>query len=109
MERLRAEAHLGGTVRSDEGYSGEIGRDPSRISRQERPSADGRVCSDQEVGENGFARSASTPVVGVRVTGEQCRGERDLLDHSHRWECRSKRLDAFKARRDLRNNDRVED
>lgn len=81
----------------------------SRVPRQQWPAGYGGVRTDQEVGENGTARSACAAVVGVSVACEERRRGRDLLDDRHRWQRRAQCLDAREAWGDLGKDHSVED
>ncbi len=79
------------------------------IACEQRSVGHGGMRTDQEVRDDGLARSARAAVVGVGVTGEERRRCRDLLDDRHRGQRRVQFLDAWEPWRDLSEHDRVED
>jgi hypothetical protein len=78
-------------------------------SREEWAIGDGGMGSDQEVREDGLACASGAAVVGVSVAGEEGGGGRDLLDDRHRGEGGAKRFKAGESRRDLGQDDGVDD
>jgi hypothetical protein len=86
-----------------------VGGDAARIACEQRPVGHGGMRADQEVWEDGLARSSRATVVGVGVTGEERRRCRDRLDDRHRGQRRMQFLDAWEPWRDLGEHDRVED
>ncbi len=93
----------------DERSSGKVGGHAPWISREQRPAGHGGVSADEEVGEDGLACPSGAAVFGVGVACEECGGGRDLLDGRHRWQSRAQLLYARESRRDLREDDGVED
>ena len=97
------------TLRGDERGAGYVGGYATWVAREQWPIRHGRVRANQEIGEDGLARSSRSSVVGVGVPGEECRRRWDLLDDRHRGERRVQCLDAREPWGDLGKDDGVED
>src|SRR5215211_4752361 len=93
----------------DERRAGDVGGDTAGISCEKRAGGDGRVCTDEEIREDRLAGASGPAVDGVRMTGEEGRRVVNFLDGRHGRERVVECLDARDPRRDLCQDDAVED
>jgi hypothetical protein len=56
---------------ADQLYAGDVGRDTTRVTGQQRTAGDGSVRADEEVGKHGLACAASSSVGGMGVSGQE--------------------------------------
>src|SRR4029077_15486272 len=80
---------------SDECGARYVGDDASWVPCEQGPVGHGGMRADQEVWEDGLARSSCAAVVGMGVTGKEGRRCGDLLDDRHRGQRRAQFLNAW--------------
>jgi hypothetical protein len=96
-------------LRGDERCAWDVDRDAARVAREQRTARYGGMRTDQEVWEDGLARSSRATVVGMSMAREERCSGRYLLDDRHRRQHRAQCLDARESWGDLGTDDGVED